>query len=133
MGRIVAREKLFQLVFGQCFHDESEFLYDEILEDVNIDDENKEWLSTLYGGIIENKQAIMSDLQKYIEGYKVEDLFKIDLAILIMAYYELLYNRETPAKIVANESVELAKKFSTDKSARFVNGVVAKIIKEIEG
>lgn len=133
MGRIVAREKLFQLVFEQCFHEESEFLYDEILEDVNIDDENKEWLSTLYGGIIEKKHEIMSDLQKYIEGYKVEDLFKIDLAILIMAYYELLYYKETPAKIVANESVELAKKFSTDKSARFVNGVVAKIIKDIEG
>lgn len=132
MGRIVAREKLFQLVFEQCFHDESEFLYDEILEDDKIDDENKEWLSALYGGIIENKGEIISGLQKYVDGYKVEELFKIDFAILVMAYYELLYYKETPAKIVANESVELAKKFSTDKSARFVNGVIAKIIKDIE-
>ena len=132
MGRIVAREKLFQLVFEKCFHDESEFLYDEILEDGSIDDENKEWLSTLYGGIIEYKNDIVTGLQKYVEGYKIEDLFKVDFAILVMAYYELVYYKETPAQIVANESVELAKKFSTDKSARFVNGVVAKIIKDIE-
>lgn len=132
MGRIVAREKLFQLVFEQCFHEESDYLFDQILEDENIDDENKDWLSSLYGGIIESKGDIISGLQKYIEGYKVEDLFKVDLAIMIMAYYELLYYRETPSKIVANESVELAKKFSTDKSARFVNGVIAKIIKDID-
>ena len=132
MGRITAREKLFQLVFEQCFHDESDFLYDEIMSEENIDEENKNWLSDMYGEIVDKKTIILDDLAKYIKVYKVEDVYKVDLAILMMALYEIKYYKLTPAKIVANESVELAKKFSTPKSAKFVNGVIANIIKDNE-
>lgn len=132
MGRINAREKLFQLVFEQCFHDESDFLFDEVMADENIEQENRDWLATMYSEIVDKKTILLDDLSKYIKVYKVEEVFKVDLAILMMAMYEIRYYKETPVKIVANECIELAKKFSTPQSARFVNGVIANIIKDNE-
>lgn len=132
MGRISAREKLFQLVFEQCFQEESSMLYDEIMSDENLDDENKAWLTNMYSEIVEKKTILLDELSKYIKVYNVDNLFKVDLAILVMALYEIKYYKLTPAKIVANESVELAKKYSTPRSSKFVNGVVASIIKDNE-
>lgn len=132
MGRINTREKLFQLVFEQCFQDESTLLYDEVMSDANIDDENKEWLSNMYSEIVEKKTILLDELSKYIKVYSVDNMFKVDLAILMMALYEIKYYKLTPVKIVANESVELAKKYSTVRSAKFVNGVIASIIKDNE-
>lgn len=132
MGRINTREKLFQLVFEQCFQNESSVLYDEIMSDENIDDENKVWLSEMYSEIVDKKTILLDQLSKYIKVYSVESVFKVDLAILMMALYEIKYYKLTPAKIVANESVELAKKYSTPRSSKFVNGVIASIIKDNE-
>ena len=68
-------------------------------------------------------------VSKNIKGYTLDRLFKVDLAILIMVAYELKFYKENPVKIVANEAVELAKKFSTEKSYSFINGVIASIAK----
>lgn len=132
MGRINAREKLFQLVFEQCFHEQSDFLFDEVMLDPSLDDENKSWVGQMYSEIVDKKTILLDELSKYIKVYKVEDVYKVDLAILLMAVYEIKFYKNTPVKIVANECVELAKKFSTDKSAKFVNGVIANIIKDNE-
>lgn len=132
MGRISTREKLFQLVFEQCFQDESSVLYDEVMSDENIDDENKAWLTNMYSEIVDKKTILLDELSKYIKVYSVENMFKVDLAILVMALYEIKYFKSTPSKIVANESVELAKKYSTPRSPKFVNGVIASIIKDNE-
>ena len=64
-----------------------------------------------------------------IKGYTLDRLFKVDLAILIMATYELKFYKQNSVKIVANEAVELAKKYSTEKSYSFINAVVASIAK----
>lgn len=132
MGRINTREKLFKLVFEQCFQDESTVLYDEIMSDENIDEENKAWLTNMYSEIVDKKTILLDELSKYIKVYSVDNMFKVDLAILIMALYEIKYYKLTPSKIVANESVELAKKYSTPRSSKFVNGVIASIIKDNE-
>ena len=62
-------------------------------------------------------------------------IFKVDLAILKVAVFEMLFsNEKTPSKVIINEAVELAKKYSTDKSYKFVNGVLASINKgEMDG
>ncbi|MEE1029504.1 MAG: transcription antitermination factor NusB, partial [Alphaproteobacteria bacterium] len=64
-----------------------------------------------------------------LKGYTINRLNKIDLAIITLAVIELKFINETPKEIVINEAVELAKKYSTEKSPRFVNGVLADIVK----
>jgi N utilization substance protein B len=61
--------------------------------------------------------------------WPIDQMAKIDLAILRLALYELLVVQSAPYKVVINEAVELAKEFSGDASARFINGALGKVVK----
>ena len=69
-------------------------------------------------------------IQKYSNGWDISRLVKIDKDILRIAITELLYIKDTPIKVVVDEAVELAKKYSTEDSSSFVNGILAKVIVE---
>ena len=131
MSRKLARNELFKLVFEICFQDHSEVLFDEFLENENISQENKNFVKEIYSGIMENKDDILQDISKYLKGYTVERLFKVDLSILMIAFYEIKYQKSEDHKVIANEAVELAKKYSTPKSYSFINGVIASLIKDV--
>ena len=68
-------------------------------------------------------------IASHLKGYTINRVYKIDLAILVLAVIELNYIKENPKQVIINEAVELAKKFSTDKSPKFINGVLADIVK----
>ncbi len=78
----------------------------------------------------EHSKEVDAQIQKYSNGWDISRLVKIDKDILRIAITELLYIKETPIKVVADEAVELAKKYSTDDSSSFVNGIIAKVILE---
>jgi len=73
---------------------------------------------------------IDSQIQKYSNGWDISRLVKMDKDILRIAITELLYIKDTPVKVVVDEAVELAKKYSTEDSSSFVNGILAKVIVE---
>ena len=75
-----------------------------------------------------NHDEIDSIIKKYSTGWDFERLVKMDKDILRIALSELLYIKETPMKVVVDEAVELAKKYSTDDSSSVINGVLAKVI-----
>ena len=75
-----------------------------------------------------NHEEIDSIIKKYSTGWDFERLVKMDKDILRIALSELLFIKETPMKVVVDEAVELAKKYSTDDSPSFINGVLAKVI-----
>ncbi|MBE5735302.1 MAG: transcription antitermination factor NusB [Clostridiales bacterium] len=145
MGRKVARDILFKLVFENMFVEaEDTVTYDEFVNGETLDldtgkvtisdisDENVEYLKTNYTTLLKNKTDILNVVAKYITGYTIDSMFKVDLAILVLAVSEMVYYKNTPVKVVVNEAVELAKKYSTEKSASFVNGILAVIIKELD-
>lgn len=77
-----------------------------------------------------NHDEIDSMIKKYSTGWDFERLVKMDKDILRIAISELLYIQEAPMKVIVDEAVELAKKYSTEDSSSFINGVLAKIILE---
>ena len=77
-----------------------------------------------------NHDCIDSEIQKYANGWDISRLVKIDKDILRIAITELLYTKGAPLKVVVDEAVELAKKYSTEDSSSFVNGILAKVIVE---
>lgn len=129
MSRKLARDWLFKLTFELCFQDQSDVLYDEFLNDENVDEDNKKFVKDIYSGIVEQKSELQTEISKYLKGFTIERVFKVDLAILILAFYEIK-NKTSDAKLVVNEAVELAKKYSTPKSYSFINGVIASYIKD---
>ena len=78
----------------------------------------------------ENHEKVDEQIQKYSNGWDISRLVKIDKDILRIAITELLFTKEAPIKVVVDEAVELAKKYSTDDSSSFINGILAKVILE---
>lgn len=77
-----------------------------------------------------NNKNIDNEIQKYSNGWDISRLVKIDKDILRIAITELLYTKGAPIKVIVDEAVELAKKYSTEDSSSFVNGILAKVILE---
>ena len=75
-----------------------------------------------------NHEEVDEIIQKYAKNWDLGRLVKMDKDILRIAISELLYVKEAPMKVVVDEAVELAKKYSTDDSPSFINGIIAKVI-----
>ncbi len=76
----------------------------------------------------DNNKDIDAQIEKYAKGWDFDRLVKMDKEILRIALAELLYIKETPMKVIVDEAVELSKKYSTDDSSSFINGILAKVI-----
>ena len=77
-----------------------------------------------------HNKEVDAEIQKYSNGWDISRLVKMDKDILRIAITELLYVKGAPLKVVVDEAVELAKKYSTEDSSSFINGILAKIIVE---
>jgi len=104
----------------------------EIAEFTTLDSQNevKEYAIKIVQAYRENHKEIDEIIKKYSTGWDFDRLVKMDKDILRMAITELLHVKEVPMKVVIDEALELAKKYSTDDSAAFINGVLAKVIVE---
>lgn len=128
MSRKKSREFAFRLVFEKFFHEPDNDIFDNC-EDFVLNDEDRNFVNELFDGINIHYDEIMSIIKENIEGYEIDRLYKVDLAILVLAIFELKFSNATPHKVVLNEAIELSKKYSTEKSFSFINGVLAKVLK----
>ncbi|MBD7967946.1 transcription antitermination factor NusB [Paenibacillus gallinarum] len=83
-------------------------------------------------GVWETKDALDKLLVDYLKGWQVSRLSRVDRQILRLAAYEMLYREDVPAKVSVNEAIELSKHFGTVESGKFVNGVLGKMIQDID-
>lgn len=90
----------------------------------------KEYITKIANAFKDNKDSIDEQIKKFASGWDINRLVKMDKDILRIAICELLYVQDAPVKVVIDEAVELAKKYSTDDSSSFVNGILAKVVLE---
>jgi N utilization substance protein B len=84
----------------------------------------------LVEGAREHRARIDEILAAYADGWTIERMPGVDRAVLRLGVYELLYRDDVPDAVVIDEAVELAKSLSTDESPRFVNGVLARVLRD---
>lgn len=121
MNRTEARELAFKTIYSKFFN------FEENTENTEL--ENNQLVNNIIKNFIEHRNEIEEKIKSHLKGYTIERLYKIDLAILMLAVIELFYINENPKQVIINEAVELAKKFSTEKSPKFINGVLADIVR----
>ena len=90
-----------------------------------------DFVRILVNGVIENDNKLVSIANKYLNNWNINRLGITDAAILKIAIYELLYTN-TPAKVVIDEAIELAKDFSDEKVVGMINGVLDKVYHSLE-
>ncbi len=102
----------------------------EIAEFTTLESQNevKSYAIQIAQAYQQNHEEIDEMIKKYSTGWDFDRLVKMDKDILRIAISELLYVKEAPMKVVVDEAVELAKKYSTDDSPSFINGIIAKVI-----
>jgi len=87
---------------------------------------------TLIAGAIENIFSIDSMIKKHLENWDISRLNRVDLALLRISVYTLMYQSDVPPSIVIDEAIGISKEFGTDDSYRFINGVLDSIRKTIQ-
>ena len=134
MSRKKARDNAFKCIY------ELEFIKDKNLDDIllncyeenNNSEEEKQYIQMVLKGVKENIEKIDNIILSKLKNWSLDRIAKIDLAILRLAIYEIIYVDSIPDKVSANEAVELAKTYGNNDSKSFVNGVIAKIIEDKE-
>ncbi len=128
MSRKSSRDIAFKLIYQYMFNKEIDFNQAIYSFELDREGEDYKFVETLCLGVVDNYDALVEVVSQNLVSYKLDRVYKLDLAVLVLAVFEIKYLNETPG-IAINEAVELAKKYSTEKSPSFVNGVLAKIVK----
>ena len=97
---------------------------------VTMSSQEQVWVSSIAKGLLGHIDELEALAQKHLKNWKLQRLSRIEHTLLLMAAFELKYTPETPYKVVINEAIELAKKYSTKESGDFLNGVLDAIHRE---
>lgn len=133
MSRKVAREVACQLVFEFLFSKkENKQTFEELSSENGLIKADEEFALFLYHGVIENFEDLQEKLKQNIKDFSFSQVVKMDQAILLVALFELT-KTELDRAVIISEAINIAKKFSTEKSSGFINGVLSSIIRGENG
>ncbi len=126
--RTDAREVTFKLIFEYLFLQEiNTQTIEDLASEYNLTTE-KQYVDDVYFGIVKNYDNLIAKLQELSVGYKIDRIYKVDKAILLVSMYEINYMPDIPFAVSINEALNLAKKYSTEKSHEFINGILSKVV-----
>lgn len=123
MSRRDAREIAFKLIFEYTFSgEEKRDLVDEYCTGISQDD--TAYINEVYFGVISHYDDLTEKISSSIEKFAFDRLYKVDVALLYLSIYEIIYMESIPYKVSVDEILRLAEKYSTEKSVKYINGVL---------
>jgi len=127
-SRELALKFLYQLEFNEeGFKDQMASFEDRL----SCQEEVKDFMQELVSKVVGHRKEIDFTLQKYSEHWTLDRMTVIDRNILRLGVCELMYSQTIPPKVAINEAVEIAKKYGSEESPDFINGILDKIFKEM--
>ena len=144
MTRSLVREHLFKLLFRIEFNSPEDmpeqvrlFFEDDIAESEDgydstgsdIPEEDRKYISDKYELILSHLPEIDEKIDRAAKGWSISRIGKVELSVLRLAVYEMLYDEDIPVGVAIDEAVELSKKFGQESSGSFVNGILATLAK----
>lgn len=128
-----ARELVLKSLYSwEISGDEPEKIYNDLLSRTNLDPASKLFSIGLFKKVIENRKKIDGMIKENVQHWDFSRIAVIDKNILRMGLCEFLYMDDIPVKVSLDEAIELAKKYSSEDSGSFVNGVLDAIAKKIK-
>ncbi len=129
MTRREIREQVFSILFRIEFYPKEELpeQLQYISEDLDAADPDVAYIQNKILAVADRVEEIDGMINEVARGWKTTRMGKVDLTLLRLAVYEIKFEDDIPTGVAINEAVELAKKYGTDDSSSFVNGILAKI------
>ena len=133
--RTHARELALQFLFQLDFHEEGylfelEAFLDEHLRDRQGEEEAKRYARALVEGVYGRRDDLDKMLESVASNWSVARMAAVDRNALRIGCYEMLYNDDIPMRVAINEAINLGKKFSSEASGAFINGILDRIRKD---
>jgi transcription antitermination protein NusB len=126
-----AREIVLKALYAsECMEDTPQESLKKLTENIKLTENNLLFVRKLFRAVMQNTPFADEKISALIKNWEISRLATIDKVILRMAIIELAEFPDIPVKVVLNESIELAKKYSTEESSKFVNGVLDTFIKK---
>ncbi len=133
MGRKQAREGTMQVLFQMdSMSDYTDEALEVFLTNFEFDEMETLYINDSVSTIKEHLEEIDKHIQDNLEGWSIYRLAKVDLAVLRIAIYEILYRKDIPVEVSINEAIETVKKYSTEDSFKFVNGVLGGFVRNMD-
>lgn len=130
MNRRLSREEAVKLIYQMSIN---KYTFEEAVENYfeqyegKIEEVDMKYVKAIVEGVNNSVNKLDQIIEKHLINWKMNRISKINLAILRCSIYEILTDKETAAAVYINEAIEIAKKYSEDKSVAFVNGVLDRI------
>ena len=127
-----AREISFKLVFEYLFKNEKNIdLQAELAvsSECKLSEDDLKLIDSTYAGVVEHSEELQDAIRGLAVGFTLERMYKTDVALLMVAIYEIKYCDDIPNVVSVNEALELSKKYSSEKSTSFINGILANYMK----
>ena len=147
MARITARAAVMQMIYehlagGEGGEETLQMVYDELRKDgvPGVDElrptepgeADRAYISRILDGVLSHVTELDEKISAASVNWSLERIAKVDLTILRLATYEILYEDDVPGSVAINEAVELANRYSEPSSGRFINGVLGTILRDKE-
>ena len=133
MSRHKLREQVFKLLFRIEFNYSVEMEEQKELffttSDVETTEEESRYIEEKYQAVVDKLDKIDELISSNAKGWSIDRMSKVDLTILRLGVYEMIFDDTIPEDVALNEAIELAKEFGQDQSYSFINGVLAKLHK----
>ncbi len=123
-ARAIALQALYEI---DATSHETEAVVSRLLDEGELSEGNNVFVRELVGGVIENMEEINRNIEKFAPAWPIRQLSIIDRNIQRVAIFEILFDNKVSIKVAINEAVELAKKFGSDNSPKFINGVLGSV------
>lgn len=126
------REKVLQILYAyELSNDSLDLMFDDLLQEVT-DEESKEFVKSLTLLTIQHRDEYDEMIRQVVKNWEIDRIAVIDRLLIRIATCELLHFPEIPPKVSINEVIEIAKRYSTDQSDKFINGVLDAILKKLK-
>ncbi|HHT65830.1 MAG: transcription antitermination factor NusB [Caldicoprobacterales bacterium] len=131
MARKSAREAAMSLLYQSIFSTEYDLdrLSSMTDHELELNDGDVAYIEDIIKGCSKNLDKIDDIIRKNSKGWRFERISKVDLSILRLSLYEILYRDDIPDSVSVNEAVELAKKYGGEKTGSFVNGILGSFLR----
>ncbi|HHW48578.1 MAG TPA: transcription antitermination factor NusB [Clostridiaceae bacterium] len=133
MGRKAAREVAVKLLYQMEIQKDNreEQIQTALNENENeLTSKDKKYITDIIKGVYENIKNIDELIKKYSKGWEFNRISKVDLSILRLSIFEILFREDIPYNVSVNEAVEIAKKYSSEGAGAFINGILSNLSKQ---
>ncbi len=119
-----SREVALRVLYSQDYSAESDY-NEEIFSYNELSEQDREFCQQLIKAVNDNKETLLQELSDISKNYTIERMFEIDKHVLLLAMAEMKYFSDIPVLVTIKEAMELSKKYSSEDSVTFINGILA--------